>query len=402
MQRLATWLILPIVTLWFTGRVLYPAGAQLTHGFAAYYTAAKLVQNHQFSAAVYQPQFFRPLVEAASRRQVSDIYNANPPTTALMFWPLSFFTIQQARIIWTALNALMLWAGLLLLVFTFARPPQPAGVAWLLSLGMLFQPAIENIRLGQAYLLMFLLLTAALAAWQRRYDAAGGAALALALLLKTSGWPLLPMLAWQQRRRYIGWAGGIVAGVVTLTLTIFPLAAWQAYLALLLQTTAAPQVCATAYQTTRSLLCRLFIFNDFWSPAPVVNLPWLAHGLFWLLAAATLAAAFVINRRNPLPALLYLLAWGVIFAPLGEQYHHTLVLVPLGWLVIKWDNLPFTTRIFSAVAMAGYLIPLRIGGPGFEPGWWALLAYPRLYSGWLVLLALFSLAGAVKGKAPQI
>ena len=391
-------ILLLLVTTWFAAWVVYPAAGALTHGFGAYYTASRLVQTGQISADIYNPAYFRPLVEADTQQQASDIYNANPPTTALMLWPLSYLPVEQARFFWIVASGLMLWGGLALLGWTFANPPRLTLIVLLLSIGMLFQPVIDNFRFGQAYLFIFLLLTTAIVTWKKQQAKLGGLVLALALLLKTAGVMLLPLLAWQRHWQFLAWTVGIAGGLVLLTLPLFPISMWQAYVQLLIETANAPSVCVTTYQTTRSLLCHLFMFDGVWNPAPIAHLPWLARFLFAGLALSSLAACFILNRFNQLAALLSVIAWGVLFAPLGEQYHHTVMLVPISWLVIEWPTLNNIAKIFTVIAILGYLIPLHIGNPRFEAGGWAIFAYPRLYSGWLVLLALFSLIKRPSGN----
>jgi hypothetical protein len=382
-----------IVALWFIGQILYPASLNLTHGFGAYYSAARLLSKGQISDSIYDPAYFRPLVSADSHQQADDIYNANPPTTSLMFWPLSFFSIEKARMIWTWANAIMLLGGLSLLIWAFADHSTPITFWTFFSLGMLFQPVIQNIRFGQAYLLLFLVLTMAVVAFQRKQAGVGGGALALALLLKTAGWALLPLLAWQKRWQYLAWTLGITGSILLLTLPLFRVSMWSRYFQLLAETTQSPLTCVTAYQTTRSLLCHIFVFDHEWNKAPIIDLPWLATGLFISLALVTLIVNFKLSRQNQTLAFISIIAWGVIFAPIGEQYHHTVMLIPITWLLIAWQkgNLFNRSGKFSlAAALFLYLVPFQIGHPQFQDQWWALLAYPRVYSAWLVLLAIIS------------
>lgn len=390
MKNFTTIFLLLLITIWFVGWVAYPAAGALTHGFGAYYTASRLTQTGQISADIYNPAYFRPLVEGETHQRASDIYNANPPTTSLLLWPLSYLPVEQARLVWIVANGLMLWGGITLLVWTFATPPRLLVLTLLLSIGMLFQPVIDNFRFGQAYVLIFLLLATAIVTWKKQQAKLGGLILTLALLFKTAGAMLLPLLAWQRRWRFLAWTVGISGGIVLVTLPLFPISMWQAYIQLLIETTNAPSVCVVTYQTTRSLLCHLFVFDDVWNPTPIAHLPWLARLLFAGLALSSLSACFILNRFNQLAALLSVMAWGVLFAPLGEQYHHTVMLIPISWLVIEWRTLNNIAKIFIGIAILGYLMPVHIGDPRFEAGWWAILAYPRLYSGWLVLLALFS------------
>jgi hypothetical protein len=396
-KNIIVYVITAAITIWFFSRVLYPASQTLTHGFGAYYSAARLLQSGQFSAQVYDPAYFRPIVRADSHQQADDIYFANPPTTSLMLWPLSFLPIETARFIWTLANALMLWGGLALLVLNFAPQFNLPTFALLITLGMLFQPVVENIRLGQAYLLIFLLLTMAVAGWSKTVDPGAirlkitdtlsGTALALALTLKTAGWALLPLLAWQRRWRILAWTIIIGGTILLLTLPLFWLPMWQRYWQLLNEANNSPQTCAAAYQTTRSLLCHLFVFEPPWSPSPVINRPWLAPILLICLALFTFILNLKLSRQQEIPAIMATLAWGVIFAPLGEEYHHTVMLIPLGWLVINRQSLQKSGWSILLAAILLYLIPLPPNQAQWHNNWWALLVYLRLYGAWLTLLA---------------
>jgi hypothetical protein len=409
LKKQGLYLITLIVFIWFAGQVLYPASLTLTHGFAAYYSAARLLKIGQFSAQVYEPAYFRPIVRADSHDQADDIYHANPPTTSLMFWPLSFLSIEKARVSWIIANAAMLFGGLALLTLTFAPQPDLPTFALLALLAMLFQPVLENIRLGQAYLLIFLLLTLVGVAGSKigRLTPArwaisiGGLALALALIFKTAGWALLPLLAWQKRWQALAWVTGFVGLIGLLTLPLFPPSLWLAYGQLLRETSNSPAVCATAYQTTRSLLCHLFVFDSTWSPSPLAHLPWLASSLFVGLALISLGLNFRLAMPQPVWAFMATLAWGVIFAPLGEQYHHTVMLIPLSWLVIHWQSLNKASRITLMLAFCLYFLPLPPNTSSWQNGGWAWLAYLRVYGAGLALLSLYLLREPIPAPAPS-
>jgi hypothetical protein len=84
-----------------------------------------------------------------------------------------------------------------------------------------------------------------------------------------------------------------------------------------------------------------------------------------------------------------MIAWGVIFAPLGEGYHHTVMLIPLSWLVIHWSALDWLSRLGLLAVACFYFIPFAPYPPDWQSSGWALLAYPRLYGAWLTLLLLY-------------
>lgn len=387
--RITTSLAFATVLVWFLLGVANPAGRRLTHGFGAYYSASRLLATGELSARVYDPDYFRSQVREDSHGEFEDIYHPNPPTTTLMFWPLSFLPIETARAIWTAGNVFLLLGGLGLLVIAFARPVTLESFLVVFALGMLFQPVVQNFYYGQAYVLLFFLLSLAAVAFSRGMAGVGGSALALVFLLKTAGMPLLLLLTWQKRWRYLAWLLALLMTVVLLTLPLFPLSMWRAYRQSVPEAINGPWVCVTAYQTTRSLLCHLFTFRGSWNPDPVADLPWLSAGLFVILAAVTMVAILARARRRPTAGFMAVLAWSVVFAPIGEQHHHTLMLVPLAWLILEGIADPPARRIGLLVlplAVAGYLLPFPVNHPQLQAGWCALLAYPRAYAAWLVLL----------------
>lgn len=390
-KHFPVYILFVIASLWFSLRVLAPSSQSLTHGFSAYYSASRLLAEGQLSARVYEPDYFRARVRADSHNRADDIYNANPPTTALLLWPLSFLPIETARLAWTLLNALLLLAGLALLIRNFAPAAGLPVYAGLFSLGMVFQPAVQNISLGQGYLLIFLLLAIVVVGWTKNRPGPAGVALALALLLKTAGWAVLLLLLWQRRWRCLAWSAGSAALLLLLTRPLLPALMWPAYLRLLAETSRSPATCATAYQTTRSLLCRLFARDPAWNPSPLFELPWLAPLLLAGLALLSLGLIFKLADRSSAPALLAAITWGVLFAPLGEEYHHAVVLLPLAWLLLHWwsgQSMGWWNRLILVVAVALYLLPLAPNRPELQSGWPVLLAYPRLYAAWLALILL--------------
>jgi hypothetical protein len=90
-----------------------------------------------------------------------------------------------------------------------------------------------------------------------------------------------------------------------------------------------------------------------------------------------------------------LIAWGVLFAPLGEEYHQVVMLVPIIWLIGSWwSGYPIArvSLIFVMIALILYIVPFPLNHPRLQQGWLALLAYPRLYAAWLVWLSLILLS----------
>jgi hypothetical protein len=387
-----------LVAVWFCVQVLWPSATTLTHGFGAYYSASRLLSNRELSADIYDPVYFLPIVQRDSLGQAEDIFNANLPTTTLMFLLFSNLPIQQARSLWTIINIGLLLVGLGLLLWVFGRSLRDwkNWYLWLLvlALGMLFKPVVRNFEFGQAYILVFFLMSVTTAAFFQKKtsknQAVGGIALALSLVLKMAGWPLLIFLLWQRRIRLLSWVVGFGVAVFLITLPIFKVEMWLVYSRLLSQVGRSPLVCVPAYQTTRSWLCHLFAPNVFWQEAEMAGtaIPWPVNLVYFILGTACLFILLRLARNRPDAAFLGFICWYVLFLPLGETHHHTVMLIPLVWFMVRWSKKSRFSRVVFVLAVICYLISFPINAPQYQSGWLALLAYPYLAGAWLIFLGI--------------
>jgi hypothetical protein len=401
-----------LASAWFVTRVFWPSATTLTHGFGAYYSASRLLSNGELTADIYDPAYFRPIVRQDSGGQVDDIYNANPPTTTLLLWPLAYLHIEPARLLWTLANTLLLFAALALLLRAFCRPIRnphhwPLYLATF-TFALLFQPAIQNFKFGQAYILIFFLLTLTTIAFIRNQSTllpitnyerrllppitqvTAGISLALALLLKTTGWPLLILLLWLRKGRFL--AGIIISTLVIslATFPIFPLEMWSAYVRLLAQVGRSPLICVPAYQTTRSWLCHLLAPNILWQEAQSagIAIPAGVTPIFFVLGITSMVLLLNLARKRPLVVFLSFICWSVLFLPLGEVHHHTILLIPFVWFIARCSTQSTTSRMLVLASAICYLIPFPVNTPLFQSGWQALFAYPYLLGSWLIFLGI--------------
>lgn len=402
-QGLAAALALAAVLVWFVIFVVAPSATRHTGGFGAYYTASRLLAGGEISSRVYDHDYFQEQVARDSGGETRDIYT-NPPANSLMLWPLAWLPTLQARLIWTALNVPLLFGALALVVRTWAARPDAATYALVFSAGLLFRPVVANFEYGQAYVLMFFLLTAAAVAYYRRRDGVGGGALALALMVKMVGWPLPLLLIWQRRWRFLLWTLGVSLLIVLLALPFLPLQMWLRFAQILPESSNSPYVCVTAYQTTRSFLCR-FLAPGGPADAFAPPLPWQAMAVLGALALLTLVLNLRLAAREATAGFLVMIIWGILFAPVGEQHHHVLMLLPASWLIVQWrnDGLPSAAaRGALLLALLCYVAPIPFLAPALQAGSRALLAYPRLYGAWLLLLSFYAGFGSVRGDGAPL
>jgi hypothetical protein len=149
-------------------------------------------------------------------------------------------------------------------------------------------------------------------------------------------------------------------------------------------------------------LCQLFVFNPPWSSHPLFHAPALAKFIYWGLALITLILSVRAGRHAPVVAMLSIITWGILFAPLGEQYHHSVMLIPLVWLVLAWQQDQHhgkTSHLFLVSAVLLYLLPWSFNPSTSQNNGWIVLAYPRLIAAWLIWLALLEQINPNKKRA---
>jgi len=358
-------------------------------GFAAYYTAARLLRTDVPVSRFYDDAWFGARV-AADAPGVRDIYFVNPPPAALILLPLADLSYGDARAIWTALNVLLLAAALGWMLRELGM--RGALVPLFLIAALASQPLIAEFHQGQAYVLLLFLLVAAWSGYRRGRPALLGITLGTALVLKTAGVLLLPVLVVQRRWSAVAWTVGSAAAIALASLPRMGLSAWWAYAGTLRRLTTEPDLAVTAYQAAPGLVRHLTTPDATWNPAPLLDVAAAGRVAGLALSLGIVALVLVLAYRLPeqfdLCCAAALLA-GIIVSPVSLDYHYPLLLLPLILLLARVTRAPVNPGPALALA-AGWLLiavdlPYRTTSMGV--GLRALLAYPKLY-GALMLLAV--------------
>jgi 4-amino-4-deoxy-L-arabinose transferase-like glycosyltransferase len=390
-RKLLTVLIWLAVLLAFTNfawTVVVPGETWLTHGFAAYYTASRLLLTGQFDARVYDNDWFGQQVAIMMNGEAGDIYNVNPPTTAWMMLGLAHASPHAARLAWTLGNLALLVAAIALLAWELGLSWSALGVLALIAMG--FAPLAENFRLGQAYVLMLFLYALAFHGFLRGKDWLLGLSLALMLVFKTAGWPLLLLLLLHRRWRALAFAFGGVDLVLFGSLPWIGVDVWQTYLAALPGVGREPWASSVLYQTTNSLWQHLLRPDPQFNPGPVADLPWLAAVLIVLSSLTALGITVWAARRNKPRDLSFaaFVALVLLLTPVGEQHHHTVMLLPVAVALARLlrpaangSRLSQGYLFAVSVALLALSFDLRSAD---TTGWGALTSYPRVYGAWLL------------------
>ncbi|MBI1880351.1 MAG: DUF2029 domain-containing protein [Chloroflexi bacterium] len=377
--------------------VILPATAHMTHGFIGYYTAALLLRRGQLGPEAYDNEWFINQVQTIAQQPIGEIMTPSLPTASLIALPFTFLPPQVARATWIWFNLLMLLLGLGLLLITHNRANQKRGQPlwwWVfIAFAFIFPAVAANFRIGQSIILFFGLFALALFGLVKRQERLAGLALGLAFILKTTGLSLWLLLLVQRRWRALAWGIGLIGVIFLISLPWIGLATWAAYFQAAWIVTSGSTVAVTAYQTTAGFFAHLFHFDPTWNPNPIANWPALAQLLTLLTTIASLTITLWWGRSAPeIKFFAALIPLSIVLLPVAEEHHFVILLIPIFSLIDDLYQYPPGSGVFSldyillALALCLLIVPIRYDDLALSAGWWALLAYPRLYGAWLVWL----------------
>jgi Glycosyltransferase family 87 len=378
--------VLALLAALFLWHTVLPAAGRLSDGFMAYFVAGQLIHEGAPGTRLFDDASFAARVMQDSGGRVTDIYLSNPPTLAVVWSPFALLDVATARKVWIGFSVLCLLgsAWLIALELGWSRPWALVGLAALFTLP---SPVREQISLGQMYAALLLLHVIGWRAYLRSRDARAGIAFGIALSLKVSGWPIGFLMLAQRRWRAIFWviATGVIAVLVTLPWV--GLDAWRAFLFQEIPRTLRwGQATLSSYQDTTGFWQHLFRYVPGQNPAPLLDAPRLAT-LLTLITTLAAVAAVVTSRRSTSLRFAAAVALSELLSPVAEQYHYTLLLLPLA---VLWQRaMQSRDRWVGLCALVGTALiaaPLNFKAP--HPLWALLYSYPRLVGGWLVFAGL--------------
>jgi hypothetical protein len=348
----------------------------VTHGFVAYYGAARLLVTGQLGATAYDDAWFGAFVQAITGTGVREIFTPNPPMMALMSAPIALLDHHSARPIWLAASL----AAFAVATFGLLKHRERLGMPYgaLIVAIMLLNPAtFANLRTGQGYLFVFALLTGAALFTISGHDRRAGILLGLVFALKSTGVPLLLLLVVMRRWRTVQMFVVVVAATVALTALMVHADMWWRYPLAVSEFLQRPSGSVTVYQTTFGFFRRLCIADPQWNPHPAADCAPTAVVMPSVLLATAMLTTIVLARRAP--TRLWVGA-GVCLCelalPAAAEPHFVLFAIPFAMLLLS----PAMLAVFAIL----YLVPLDYTARMFTDGWTVLAAYPRLYSLWLL------------------
>lgn len=344
---------------------------------------------------MYGDGWFEARVLEMTGGQVSDRFSLHPPTTSLLMVPIAWLDLTRARVVWQLFN-LGLLAAALWLVIDAARVKATLWRVLFIAFALVYTPMAENFRVGQTYVLLLFLF--ALALWsqasaaptERGRNVLTGIGLGLAAGLKLSGGPLWLLFIVRQQWRAVLWSGAVLMGASVVGLTL-GWDGWTAFFGRVISSSqAVPQAAHVAYQTTPSFFQHLFLPSPDFNPMPLFDLPPLVPLLSLLAAFSGMGATLWFGRRARIElGFAATVTLSVILFPMALEYHYTLLLIPLAVMSAEvFDASSRLDAIWLGIVLILLYVPFDWNASRWNEGAWSLLAYPRLYGGWLLWLWL--------------
>jgi hypothetical protein len=363
-------------------RSLPGAWRTLNTDFPNYYVAASLVREHVDTSRVYEWIWF---ARQKDYRAIDQRIAGMVPLTVfstLFVYPLTYLPPLTAKHCWIVFNLALLLGIAGLLRATTGLPWRR--VALLIALSF---PMRVNFLYGQFYVLLLFVLTLACFLYLHQRSFAAGAAVGVAVALKV--FPVLLLLYFLRKRDLKAFAGGVVAGLGSLIVSV-AVFGWQAHRVYLFQVlprtlrgeSVDPYNLKAA--SFSSLLHRLFVYEPMLNPHPAIPAAWLFAVLHPLVQMAVIAPAVLLAVPREGSPRRIRLEWAAMLVAMlaistsATSYLFTVLILPacllLGTLPPKRPQL-FSGGVLVLYAVTGALAGTNAG----HQGWAALLAVPRLY-----------------------
>lgn len=355
----------------------------LTHGFASYYTSARMLTDGSDMTRAYDTTYYFAKMHGYGFGNVKDL--SNLPTGSFIMLPLCGFEPVTAKIIWNVLGILFLFTSILLLFRTFNIPLYSNQGLLLILITLLFYPFYYNIAFGQAYALLLLLATVSVYGFKRNNTFLTAIPIALIIILKGYGFYPLAVLLFMKKPKVFYLTTGLTITIFLLTLPLFGLSAWQMYYAKFYSVVAYGEHSSNvAYQTIGSLLGHLFSYNSTVNANALLSIPKIY--VYYFTQLAGLVVLFFLSRKftsqNYLMFFVMSFALNVLFSPAAEDYH-SLFYLPLiilcGSILFKDINFRLPQIYVFATALLLLMLPLPFRQLQDSSFPLYILAYPRLY-----------------------
>ena len=389
--------LLTAVFLFFYLPLVYYFGWVVTEGlpidFPSYYYGAHL--TFVYGKVPYGLNAFDFFSKALNHKVNPYVY---PPPSLLLFWPLGYFSRENAQTVFVVLSHLCYLGSVWLMVFRLLPvPAHPKVREVTIAVSLLylvgFDAVFATLGIGQVNLIVLLFICLALVGIREEWSPHWVALLlALAIIVKAYPVLLLVPLLFRKQFRTVGLTALFVGLSSALSFWILPAGTWQAWLSKIVPLAYGSSVIAGGFPFNQSLngfVMRLFMESDL--STPLLPYAWLAKPVVLCLAlvllAITVVGCYTVSRADAgdkvsddeLAAFLVL---SFLIAPLSWD-HHLVYILPAAVLVIarlidghirKWAAVFLTLALY----FSAWKFPLD--DPAFREGWATLVISVKCYA----------------------
>lgn len=356
----------------------FPSGGLGAGDFKAYYIAARLLARGQ---NIYDVQL-QDREMLALGLPVGDNLYFYPSELATVLIPVSNLSLADAARLWNLVNLGLLAASLFCLIHALDLRRMVQYLPLFVILFALAAPTMAALRIGQANILVLLLLIIALAANRTDDGRAEGLALAAATIVKIFPAGFLVWFIWKRRWRTVAWMVGGLALIVIVNATILALvgADWTTDARYVVQVL--PYLAAPMQLDNQSLTGFL---GRFGMATPAVNTAAVVLSLAMLAVTLWLARH---ESRLGFAAVLIVLLLG---SSITWSTTLVLLLIPFAVLVERWIATGNPSMMFLVLAPSYLLVSgprlLAFGGVAFQDSPWLLaLPFYGALSLWLIIV----------------
>ncbi len=371
-----TWYFLPLLLLCaiYTWKSTFaPIG-----DFGNYYYAGQFLQQGIFDSNIYFPEYFNTKIFDLNQQYSFLSFAPNSPFIALLFAPLSFFSVPIAKLVFSLFSVFLFLYSLVQLNKSY---PLSKWTIALLPI-LIFVPLKNQILFGQLYFVLFFLLTMGFLAYKKERWTFLSIWWGLAIMLKI--FPVILILFLLLNGKIKGLVYLIISSTILLFITL-PFTGWHPWVYLLTEVLPRANAGEIAgeyvdhYQSVFMFLKRLLVFHPVENNSIGFNAPFLFKPIilaFKLMGIATLSFLTWKEKNNLITFSLWLIL-SLLLTAYGSTYSFLLFL-PFVWAVPQL-RIPFNAQ--SAL--------LLLLGIAFNSSLFPLMHFPFQYLRMFIFMALF-------------
>jgi alpha-1,2-mannosyltransferase len=287
------------------------------------------------------------------------LYFTYPPLAAILFWPLSHFSIFAGQTIWDAIDLVAL-TTLIAVSIAAARSRNTVRSDWrsalilLAPIGYFLYPVRANLSVGQINVVLVLMITADLTtgvSWRGR-DLPQGVLTGTAAAIKLTPLIFIPYLVASRQWRPARNAALTFALATSAMFAVSPRASWLYFTKDAFDVARVGNAGRINNQTLHAAIVRAHLSM----PSALFDL------ISLIVLLVGIAVASVARRRSSsMLGILVCAATGLMISPISWIQHYVWIVPALIWLVSGTDR-PAKGKYWAAAGALAFIVPLEGGG----------------------------------------